>query len=125
MYCSIEDAWGKDFNKLTTDSDNSKTSSISSNSHTDEYKNFIRLKEKFTDNSVVCTQTFTHINKCPSCQEKLKKMYGINESFNNNNNININSISKIILNKIKDNNDAVTLMLICFLIILLIKLFIS
>ena len=124
MYCSVEDAWGSDFNKHntnTTESEESKTSSISSVNSREEYRTFIKLKEKFgqdTD-SLLCTQTMTHINKCKVCQEKIKEMYSSNNTFN------INSISRNIMDYIKDNNDAVTLILICFLIVLLVKLFIS
>lgn len=121
MYCSIEDAWGDDFNKHDSDrmtSDSSK-SSVSSTNSRDDYRNYMRLKEKFANDteSAMCTQVMTHINTCKACQAKLKEMY--------TNEFSINNISKNVMSKIKENNDSITLLLICFLIVLLVKLFFS
>lgn len=125
MYCSIEDAWGDDFNKHSngSESESTITNSASSVNSREEYKSFLKLKEKFgndnnsSTNVQLCTQTMTHINTCKVCQEKLKEMY--------QSDLNINNICKNIMTTIKENNDVVTLVLICFLIILLIKLFLS
>jgi hypothetical protein len=121
-YCSVEDAWGSDFNKRSeseTDTMSSVSASANSTESRDEYRKFLRLREKFTDNSddAACLKIFTHINKCESCRKKLLTMHGEENS--------LNSICKGIMGKMKNNSDVLTLGLVFILILLIIKVFLN
>ena len=119
-YCSVEDAWGPDFNKRT-ESETDSMSSVSANSteSKDECRKFLRLKEKFTDGSddAMCLKIFTHINKCESCRNKLLRMHSEENS--------LNSICKGIMGKMKSNSDVLTSVLVFILMLLVIKVFLN
>ena len=119
-YCSVEDAWGPNFNK-GTESETDSMSSISANTSEskEDYRKFLRLKEKFTDNSddAMCLKVLTHINKCETCRKKLMSMYNEDNS--------LNSICKGVMNKMKSNSDVLTLFLVVILILLIIKVFLN
>jgi len=119
-YCSIEDAWGPNFNKMS-ETDTESISSVSANStgSKDEYRKFLNLKEKFDDtsNKGMCLKVFTHINKCESCRNKLSRMYNEENS--------INGICKGFMAKLKGNSDALTMVLIIILILLIFKVFMN
>ena len=137
MYCSIEDAWGSDFNKeikstesekptefkktkvnITEKFDNYDSEKISERQLYDQY---LKLKNKFNndENNKVCDAVQKHIASCPTCQARYMK-----SSIPSINNFSLNIPStESIMNKLNENSDAVTLFLICLLILLIIKLF--
>lgn len=126
MFCTIQDAWGSDFNDgKSTDSEKSDKSDEfhkreykmpSSDSESKDYVQYMKLKERFnTGDDKVCVAVNTHINQCPACKSRyLKKQ----ESF-------ILPTVNDIMNKLRENADAMTLILICVLILLIVKLFAS
>jgi len=140
MYCSIEDAWGKDFNQDSKDVDSDKPkefkqneykvretfdtsdseSSINFKQRKKLHKQYLKLHEMFGDEekeNKVCLAVNTHINTCSICRNRyLKRIEDETNSFS------LPSISSII-NKLNKNSDAVTIFLICIMILLIIKLF--
>ena len=140
-YCLVEDAWGKDFNdpyeqdintnesssiiSNTSDTDNSLFGNKKTTTKTDnsEYKTYLQYKEKFENNND-CTLNMTHINQCKFCQSRMKEMF-TNYDSTIDDKYSLNNIYKFIINMIKDNNDFITLILIIFLILLLIKLLLT
>lgn len=115
MFCTIEDAWGSDFNDgKSTESD--KSEEFSRNERND-YMQYMKLKEKFDNDATnkVCVAVNTHINQCPACKARyLKKQ----EHFT------LPSISGF-LDKLRDNSDVMVIILLCVLILLILKLFTS
>ena len=126
MFCTIEDAWGSDFNDgKSTESDMSNKSdefrrreykAPSSDSERKDYVQYMKLKEKFnTEDDKVCVAVNTHINQCPACKARyLKKQ----EHFE------LPTVNDM-MNKLRENSDAMILVLLCILILLIVKLFAS
>lgn len=126
MFCTIEDAWGSDFNDgKSTESEVSNKSdefrrreykSPSSDTEKKEYVQYMKLKEKFmTEDDKVCVAVNTHINQCPACKARyLRKQ----EYFD------LPTINDM-MTKLRDNSDAMILVLLCVLILLIVKLFSS
>ena len=129
MYCSIDDAWGSDFNKDSKYSDSDKTEEFKQREYTltessDEsanrsekqaYSQYMKLRERFgEDEDKVCIAVNTHINKCATCRARY-----------------LSSIQRpsllpsidTIMEKINNNSDTITIILICIMILLIVKLF--
>lgn len=131
MYCSIDDAWGSDFNKDSKYSDSDKTEEFKQREYTltessddsanksekQAYTQYMKLRERFGDGESedkVCIAVNTHINKCATCRARYLASIerpSILPSMNT------------IMEKIHNNSDTITIMLICVMILLIIKLF--
>lgn len=121
-YCSVEDAWGPNFNKGSgseTETDSMSSVSGGSTASRDDYKKFLHLKERFDDNGddALCLKVFTHINKCESCRNKLLSMHNTENS--------LNGMCKGIMSNMKNNSDVLTLFLVVILVLLVIKVFLN
>lgn len=141
MYCSIEDAWGSDFNreskpvesdkpaKLNTKSNKSISVRENFNDTTETdveqqlYDQYLKLKNKFDndDKNKVCNAVNKHIKTCATCRARYLQAQQSAQTSNQFS-LNLPSVSSI-TNKLNENSDAVTLILICILILLIIKLF--
>mgnify|MGYP003385916642 CR=1 FL=1 len=139
MYCTIEDAWGQDFNQDAKDVDSDKpkefidqeyklkeTFDSETNSEPKQRKNlhkqYLKLKEMFDDSekeSKVCLAVNTHINTCSICRNRYLKRMNEHSSMPTMPSFSIPSISQLM----HRNSDAVTIFLICIMILLIIKLF--
>jgi len=133
MFCSIEDAWGSDFDNdgKSLDSDKSEEfrareytmteSSDNSKSESKQYSQYMKLKEKFGQHYVptyddkVCIAVNTHINKCSVCRARYLQQQKPT--------IDLSQFMNSIVEKFHANSDAITLILICIMILLIIKLF--
>jgi hypothetical protein len=129
MYCSIEDAWGSDFNNDVKSVDSDKSEEFKAREYKldespvnerKQYMQYMQLKEKFGNpenhDDKVCIAVNTHINKCATCRARYMKNL-------QRPSISISTISEQIMEKINNNSDTVTLILICIMILLIIKLF--
>ena len=111
-YCSVEEAWGTNFNRQG-DSDSMSSISNTSVDSKIEYRKYKELKEKYENKDSMCTEMFTHINQCPECRAKI---HGFNaEPFT------VNGFSKSIIDTLKNNSDVLTLALLIILFILFVK----
>lgn len=122
MFCTIEDAWGSDFNdgKSTESDDFSRNEykmpdSEESKGERKEYMQYMKLKEKFDNESTnkVCVAVNTHINQCPAC--KARYLENQREHFT----------LPSFLDNIHVNSDIMVIVLLCLLILLIVKLFTS
>ena len=120
MFCTIEDAWGSDFNDgKSTESDdfNKNEYKLDSEDKTqsrNEYVQYMKLKEKFDNESTnkVCVAVNTHINQCPACRARyLKKEQFTLPSIND------------FLDRMNVSSYVIVMTLLCLLILLIIKLF--
>lgn len=124
MFCTIEDAWGSDFNDgKSTESDDFNRNeykmpdSEESKVERKEYMQYMKLKEKFDNDTTnkVCVAVNTHINQCPACKARY---LGNKEHFT------LPSISGF-LDNLRVNSDVMVIVLLCLLILLIVKLFTS
>ena len=139
MYCSIDDAWGSDFNRDSKNIDSDKSEEFrqreykmlessedntesQNNTERQEYAQYMKLKERFGEGEhedKVCIAVNTHINKCPICRAKY---LNAQKSALKSPLPSLPSLSTFV-DKFHENSDAITVLLICIMIILMVKLF--
>lgn len=115
MYCGINEAWGFDFNSETTINNNN-------NNNSDDYNKYLNLKERFENNvdtnkEKICSAVEEHCKNCIFCKSRMMKD-SLSGSFQD-----IIEKFKDLLESILSNKDLVTLILVCILILLILKLF--
>ena len=129
MYCSIDDAWGSDFNRDSKNIDSDKSEEFkqreykmpesSDETESQSYMQYMKLKERFgTEEDKVCIAVNTHINKCPTCRARY--MNAQKSALKSTSSL--PSLSTIV-DKFHEHSDAITILLICIMIILIVKLF--
>jgi len=120
MFCSIEDAWGSDFDNDGKSLDSDKSEEFRAREYK-QYSQYMKLKEKFGQHDVptyddkVCIAVNTHINKCSVCRARYLQQQKPT--------IDLSQFMNSIVEKFHANSDAITLILICIMILLIIKLF--